>query len=105
MICFVLCRALNGMQKKMGANGTPIAAVRSRSSSRTASPKWAIRAASYTGSPLASSKPLPGLCEPSLQALLCISCCEWPDVLVGNATQDGENGSGSSTQCITSRPE
>ena len=59
-------RALNGMQKKFAANGTPIAPVRSRSSSRTASPKWAIRAASFTGSPFASSKPLPGLCEPSL---------------------------------------
>ena len=67
------CRALNGMQKKFAANGTPIAPVRSRSSSRTASPKWAIRAASFTGSPFASSKPLPGLCEP-LKALLCISC-------------------------------
>ena len=35
--------------------------------------KWAIRAASFTGSPFASSKPVPGLCESS-QALLCISC-------------------------------
>ena len=73
MMFLLPCRALNGMQKKFAANGTPIAPVRSRSSSRTASPKWAIRAASFTGSPFASSKPLPGLCE-LLQALLCTSC-------------------------------
>ncbi len=57
------CRALNGMQKKFGGNGPPIAPVRSRSLSRTASAKWAIRAASFTGSPFAGSKPIPGACE------------------------------------------